>query len=41
MSKKLLTILLLALTVFNVQTVAKEQKQYFKIYADSQNEQEA
>ena len=41
MSKKLLTILLLTLTVFNVQTVAKEQKQYFKIYADSQNEQEA
>ena len=41
MSKKLLTILLVALTVFNVHTVAKEQKQYFKIYADSQNEQEA
>lgn len=41
MSKKLLTILLVALTVFNVHTVAKEQKQYFKIYANSQNEQEA
>lgn len=41
MSKKILIMMLLALSVFNIQTIAKQEKQYFKIYADAANEKEA
>lgn len=41
MSKKILMVILLVLTLTNMQTVARDETQYFKIYADSQNSQEA